>query len=130
MVAALIAFLIYNRYPARVFGGDSLTLMTGASIAVISIIGNMEKIGVMLLFLYFIELFFKARHKFQSECFGVPQKDGTLKPLSKDGSLTQIIMSRGRFNEMQVVMIIHFIQVAICLIVIFLSISGLFYLLE
>ncbi len=126
MTAALIAFMRYNWYPAKVFGGDSLTLMTGASIAVISIIGNMEKIGIMFLALYFVELILKARHKFQSECFGVPKKDGTLKPLTKDGSLTQLIMSRGRFTEKQVVYIIFGMQLAICITVIAISFFGLF----
>jgi len=126
MTAALIAFLKYNWSPAKVFGGDSLTLMTGASIAVISIIGNMEKIGIMFLALYFVELVLKARHKFQSECFGIPQKDGTLKPLTKDGSLTQLIMSRGRFTEKQVVYIIFGMQLVICIAVIAISFFGLF----
>jgi UDP-N-acetylglucosamine--dolichyl-phosphate N-acetylglucosaminephosphotransferase len=126
MIAALIAFLKYNWFPARVFGGDSLTLMTGAAVAVISIIGNMEKIGVMFLALYFVEVVLKARHRFQSECFGVPRRDGTLKPLTKDGSITQLIMARGRFTEKQVVMIILAAQALICLAVIAISFFGLF----
>src|SRR3990167_9691567 len=40
MLAALLAFLAYNWCPAKVFGGDSLTLMTGACIAAVSIIGD------------------------------------------------------------------------------------------
>lgn len=130
MIAALIAFLFYNKFPAKVFGGDTLTLTTGAAIAVISIIGNMEKVGIMLLALYFVELILKARHRFQSECFGLPQKDGTLKPLTKDGSLTQIIMNRGKFTEKQVVSIIFAAQIVICAFVVLISMTGIFYLLE
>lgn len=117
MLAALLAFLSFNWYPAKVFGGDSLTLMTGATIASVSIIGDMEKIGVLLMSLYFLEFAIKAKHGFASECFGVPQKDGTLKPDPRGGSLTQTIMSLGSFTEKQVVIILIFLQAIISIIV-------------
>ena len=101
IIASLLAFLKYNWFPAKVFGGDSLTLMIGASIATLSIIGNMEKIGISLIALYWVELLFKSRHKFQTENFGIPQKDGTLKPNPKGGSLTHFIMGLRPFTEKQ-----------------------------
>jgi len=121
LLGALAAFLYYNKFPARVFGGDSLTLMTGAGIAAISIIGNLEKIGILLMALFFVELFFKAKHRFQSECFGIPQKDGTLKADPKGGSLTQWVMRRGKFTETKIVLIILAMQALICLTVFLLS---------
>jgi len=121
LLGALAAFLYYNKFPARVFGGDSLTLMTGAGIATMAIIGNLEKIGILLMALYFVELFFKAKHRFQSECFGVPQKDGTLKADPRGGSLTQWVMRRGKFTETKVVLIILAMQALICLTVFLLS---------
>lgn len=117
LIGALIAFLKYNWYPAKAFGGDSLTLMIGASIASISIIGDMERIGITLMALYFIELFLKAKHMFRSECFGIPREDGTLKPNPKGGSITQLVMRLGRFGEKQVVYIIFAMQSVIAVIV-------------
>ncbi|MBI2597963.1 MAG: hypothetical protein HYW50_02090 [Candidatus Diapherotrites archaeon] len=117
MVGALLAFLKFNWFPARVFGGDSLTLMIGALIAAVSIIGNVEKIGLMLFSIYFVELFAKSKYRFQTECFGIPQKDGTLAPDPKGGSITHWIMKRGRFTEPQVVLIILGIQVLVSLFV-------------
>ncbi len=117
IIGALLAFLRYNRFPARVFGGDSLTLMVGASIAAASIIGNMEKIGIMVMAIFFVELAFKAKHRFQSECFGIPQSDGTLKADPRGGSLTQWVMRRGRFTEPLVVGIILAMQAAVCIAV-------------
>ncbi|MBN2127786.1 MAG: glycosyl transferase family 4 [Candidatus Diapherotrites archaeon] len=128
LIGALLAFIRFNWVPAKVFGGDSLTLMVGAGIASIAIIGNMEKFGIALLALYFIELGFKAKHKFQSNCFGIPQKDGTLKADSAGGSLTQFIMKQGKFTEKQVVLIILGIQSVICLIGLILYFSGNVYL--
>lgn len=115
ILGALIAFLRYNWYPARIFGGDSLTLIIGASVAAVAIIGNMEKIAIVLIALFFVELVFKAKHKFQSECFGVPQEDGTLKADPKGGSLTQWVMRQGKFTEKQVVGLILGMQFIVCI---------------
>jgi len=41
-----VAFLYYNRYPAKIFPGDTGTLTIGAIIACACIIGRMEWIGV------------------------------------------------------------------------------------
>jgi len=89
-VAALLAFLIFNRCPARVFPGDSLTYSIGALIAITVILGNMERAGLILFIPYFIEFLLKARHKFKIESFGIPQPDGTLKVPEKIGSLTHV----------------------------------------
>lgn len=113
MLGALIAFMRFNWFPAKIFPGDSLTLMVGAGIASAVIIGDMERIGIALFAIYFIELGFKAKHFFQTECFGIPQKDGTLKADPRGGSLTHWIMRRGKFTEKQVVGIILMMQVII-----------------
>src|SRR3989344_4859418 len=55
MLGALLAFLHFNWFPAKIFGGDSLTLMIGAVIAAVAIVGNLEKVALMLFALYFIE---------------------------------------------------------------------------
>ncbi|HZX19947.1 MAG TPA: glycosyl transferase family 4 [archaeon] len=126
IIGALIAFIFYNWFPAKVFGGDSLTLMIGASIAVISIIGNMEKIGITLIALHWIELLFKAKHKFQSENFGIPQKDGTLKPDPRGGSLTHFVMRLHSFTEKQLVLVFLSIQTLISITVLLLFSFALF----
>lgn len=117
VLAALLAFLRYNWYPARVFGGDSLTLMIGASIAAISIIGNMEKVGMALIALHWVELVFKARHRFQSECFAIPQKDGRLSPDPRGGSLTHFILNIKRMTEQQLVLTLLGAQAVISTVV-------------
>ena len=106
IIGALIAFLYFNWHPAKIFPGDSLTLMIGAAIATAVIIGDMEKYGIILFALFFIELLIKARHKFQSENFGIPRKDGTLAPNPKGGSLTHFFMKLGNFSEKKVVILI------------------------
>ncbi len=114
IMGALIGFIIYNWHPAKVFGGDSLTLMVGAGIATVSILGNMEKIGVMLMALYFIELVLKARTRFQGESFGEPQNDGSLAAPKKTQSLTHVVMRTGRLREDQVVLRLLALQALVC----------------
>lgn len=93
IVFALLAFLIFNQFPARVFPGDSLTYSLGALIAYFAILGNMEKAAVLLFIPFIIEGILKARSKFKAENFGIPQKDGGLEPPYKQTySLTHLMM--------------------------------------
>jgi len=78
MAAALLAFLFYNFYPAKVFPGDSLTYAVGGLIAVISIIGNFEKVAIWFFIPYIIETGLKLRGKLIKQSFGKPLRDGTL----------------------------------------------------
>ncbi|MFO8015568.1 MAG: hypothetical protein R6U32_00540 [Candidatus Woesearchaeota archaeon] len=79
MVAALLAFLIFNFYPAKVFPGDTLTYSVGALIAIVAIFANIEKYALILFIPYFIEVILKARGKMQKESFAKVLKDGSLK---------------------------------------------------
>ncbi|MFH1106759.1 MAG: glycosyltransferase 4 family protein [Candidatus Micrarchaeota archaeon] len=103
LLGALLAFLYYNRYPAKVFPGDAGTYTIGATIACAVIVGNLELLGVALFVPYFFELALKARTGLRGQSFGIVQQDGTLKPPAKKTSLTHFAMSVGRLKEPQVV---------------------------
>ena len=77
-VAALIAFLYYNKYPAKIFPGDTLTYSIGALIAAVAILGNVERAALILFIPYFAELVLKARGKLRKESFAIPEKDNSL----------------------------------------------------
>lgn len=77
-VAALIAFFIYNKFPAKIFPGDTLTYSIGALIAAVAILGNVERVALILFLPYFIELILKIRGKLRKESFAYPQKDNSL----------------------------------------------------
>lgn len=77
--AALLAFWFFNKVPAKVFPGDILTYSTGALIATVIILGNIEKIGAFIFIPYIIEMILKARGKLKIQSFGAVQKDGSLK---------------------------------------------------
>ncbi len=116
LLGSLIAFLKFNWSPARVFPGDSFTLMIGASFAAVSIVGNIERVGLMLFGLYFVELVLKGRTKMQAQSFGIIQEDGTLQAPPRIGSLTHVVMRMGRFTESQAVKIILSMQVIVALL--------------
>ena len=83
MVFALLAFLFFNKYPAKIFPGDTMTYSVGALIAIVAILGNIEKFALFLFIPYFLEFILKARGRFKKESFAIVQEDGSLK--LKDG---------------------------------------------
>lgn len=106
MLGALIAFFYYNRFPARLFPGDVGTLTIGASLAVSVILGNMEKLGMILIVPYFAELYLKWRCRFRGQSFGVLRNDGTIAPPPRVCSLTHVVMGWGKFTEKRIVAIL------------------------
>ncbi|MBS3124418.1 hypothetical protein J4437_07370 [Candidatus Woesearchaeota archaeon] len=80
MVFTLLGFYIHNRFPAKIFPGDTLTYTVGGVIAIISIFANLEKSFLILFVPYVIEFFLKLRGKFQKESFAVVKDDNSLEP--------------------------------------------------
>jgi UDP-N-acetylglucosamine--dolichyl-phosphate N-acetylglucosaminephosphotransferase len=105
MLGALLGFLPYNLYPARIFIGNSGTYLIGAVIAAAVILGDMEMIGVLCLLPYIVEFFVKARTLFQGECFSVLNSDGTLSPPDPNRieSMTHLMMNLSRGTEREIV---------------------------
>ncbi len=114
MAAALAAFLLWNNYPAKIFPGDSTTYLIGTTVAVVAVVGNIEKFAIFCFIPWFVEFFLKASSKFRANSFGILQNDGSLKPpYEKNYSLTHIVMRAGRFNEWQISAILIFAEIFI-----------------
>ena len=87
MVMSLAGFYIFNKVPAKVFPGDIMTYSIGAMIAGMAILGNFEKIALIIFVPYILEVFLKIRGKFSGnfkngkwpQSFGIPDKNGFLK---------------------------------------------------
>ena len=115
--ASLLPFLKYNWYPARLLPGDSLTYLLGVIVAVGVIIGNMERVGIIVMTPFILQGLLKFYSRFRLGNFasdlGVLQKDGTIKPkYGKIYSITHIVMRLGNFREKQITLILILIQVA------------------
>ena len=119
--AALLPFLKYNWYPAKILPGDSLTYLLGVIVAVGVIIGNMEKIGIIVMTPFIIQGILKFYSKFRLGEFvsdlGILQKDGTIRSkYNKIYSLTHLVMRLGNFRENQITLILISTQVIFTII--------------
>ena len=113
---ALLAFLRYNWYPAKVFPGD-LNYTIGAVYAGVTVIGNMEKFAILCFALYIIEAFLKAASKFEAESYGILQPNGTVKPREeKIRGLTHLVMKIGDYTESQVTTILIGLQILVSIL--------------
>ena len=125
MIGPLLAFLVFNWCPAKIFPGNSGTYVIGAIIAAGVIIGDMEVVGMICLLPYIVEFFIKLRNFFGGQCFGLVNGDGTLSaPYSFTESLTHVIMRRGKLTESRLVselIIIEAIFGGIAILVAYLS---------
>lgn len=124
MVASLVAFFIFNMFPAKIFPGDVLTYAVGAMIASMAILGNMEKIALIFFIPYGIETVLKIRGKLKKYSFGKPNIDGTLEmPYEKIYGLEHFaikilkkVKKNGKVYERDVVFFINLIQLIFIII--------------
>ncbi|MCE4625558.1 MAG: glycosyl transferase family 4 [Desulfurococcales archaeon] len=121
-IAALLAFLVYNWYPAKTFPGNGFTYAIGSLLAAVVIVGNFEKFGVMVFPLYFLELILFLRglkNGIYKQNFGIPQPDGSLElPYDKIYSVTHLAIYTlkrltGKATEKGVVALILGVQALI-----------------
>ena len=119
MVSALIAFLYFNWHPARVFPGDTMTYSVGALAACIAILGDMEKIAIVLFLPYAFDFLLQSKSGFKKEAFAKVNEDGSLdKPYSGIFHLTHLAIAligrwKGKVYERDVVLLLCGIETAI-----------------
>ncbi|WP_297480994.1 glycosyltransferase 4 family protein [Thermococcus sp.] len=118
-LGASLGFLWWNRYPARVFPGDTGTLSLGALIGLVGILGKVEVYTAILLIPHFLDFAIKAL----SVRFGVRKHgrtevlpDGTLKAPPYPSFLGKI-MKMVRVTEPKLVAIVWGIEFILGLLV-------------
>jgi len=124
MVASLFAFYIFNHYPAKVFPGDVLTYSVGALIAIMAILGNIEKIALFFFIPYFIEVGLKVRGKLEKQSFGKLNNTGGIElPYKKIYGLEHLsilllkkIKPNKKVQEKEIVWLIHVFQIVIIIL--------------
>jgi UDP-N-acetylglucosamine--dolichyl-phosphate N-acetylglucosaminephosphotransferase len=119
MLGALVVFLYFNWYPAKVFPGDTMTYSLGALIACVAIVGDMEKIAMVLFVPYAIDFLLQFRSGFKSEAFAKVDEDGSLqKPDKGIYHLTHLAIAmlkkiKPKVNEKDVVLFLFVVEIAI-----------------
>ncbi len=134
MVSCLIAFYVFNKYPAKIFPGDVLTYSVGALIAIIAILGNIEKIAVFFFIPYIIETGLKLRGKLKKESFAKVNEDGSLEmPYEKIYGLEHLaiyilkkLKPNKKVHEREVVFLINGFQILIIILGLILFRKGIF----
>lgn len=127
LVGGLSAFLWFNRYPARVFPGDSMTLFVGATLASAAIISSppLKTWGAVLFIPLVVEFLLKARGRFSAENYGVVNKEGVLRYDGRIESLLHLVMRGRHLREWQVVGTLWALEASVCAAVILLAFVGL-----
>ena len=125
MLGALLAFLIYNRHPSRVFPGDVGTLIIGATIIVVAFIGRVKMIALIVLIPNIIDsaLKFYSAGLMERQDHAPTEVDDDGKLFAPDGGFNSLIRSvlRRPMSEENVVSIIWLIGILFGLIGIILS---------
>jgi len=117
MMGALLGFLVFNAYPAKIFPGDVGTLTIGVVLASAVIIGNLESAGVILMIPYIVDFFIKAKNGFPH----TRQRLDGGKLLPKDGKargLVHVVMKAfGGVTERNLVFFFLGAEVVLALVV-------------
>ena len=125
MVGAILPFFLRNKYPAQILPGNGFTYSVGATIAIVAIMGDLERSAVILFIPYFIEFILKARGRFKKESLARPLPNGSLKSkYAKWYSLNHISIStlrklKGKAFEWEVTMLILGFELIFAAIAIF-----------
>ncbi len=132
-LVASLSFLIYNRYPSRVFPGDTYTYFLGGLLAIFAVLGQFQTATILIMAPYLLEGIIKSReipyilrkHRpFKPECFGKVSKDNSIKePYKEIWSLTHIIIKmirkiKGKCYENDVTTTILTLYIAWCLFIV------------
>jgi UDP-N-acetylglucosamine--dolichyl-phosphate N-acetylglucosaminephosphotransferase len=123
MVSCLFGFYFFNKYPAKIFPGDVLTYPVGALIAVIAILGNIEKIAVFFFIPYILETGFKIRGGLKKQSFARISDEGLEIPYNKFYGLEHVaiyilkkIKRNKKVSEKEVVFLINGFQILIIIL--------------
>ncbi len=114
LVGSLLAFYLFNRYPARVFCGDTGSLAAGAAVGALSVIGRIEAVTIVALTPYIMNAFYGLasigrlyeRREIRSRPVRL-RDDGFLEVTTDRNApvtLTRLILAEGPLREQQVVL--------------------------
>ncbi|MFQ6135489.1 MAG: hypothetical protein ACE5KU_06740, partial [Nitrososphaerales archaeon] len=127
LAAAFTAFLKYNWYPAKIFLGDSGTLLYGASIAVIGIVAELEFAAIMVSMPAAFDFTLKMLHRrpfAQRRDYGDTRvtAEGTLEPAPYP-ALSHAFLKVSNLSERRLVAIILAMESLYAIIAILLTLT-------
>ncbi len=113
LCAAMLAFYYFNRFPSRVFGGDTGSLSVGAALGALAIVGRLEAVILVALIPHIMNAFYGLASvrglRERREILQRPTKlldNGLLEASNEKGApvtLTRLILASGPLGEKQIV---------------------------
>lgn len=119
--AVAFGFLWWNKYPARIFPGDTGTLSLGALIGLVGVLGKVEVFAAFLLLPHFVDFLLKSKIRFKGRPLGRTEvlEDGTLKA-PPYLSFLGLLMRIKKVKEPQLVAMVWGIETVLGIIVLLL----------
>ena len=121
LFGSLLAFYLFNRHPARVFGGDTGSLAAGAAVGALAVIGRIELVAIVALVPYIMNAFYGlasiGRLYERREIKPRPvrlRSDGMLEATTDRHApvtLTRLILAEGPMPERQIVRVMQLLAV-------------------
>ena len=113
LAGALAAFLFYNRYPAKVFPGDTMTLFVGAMLVCAAILSKVEFAAGIMFLPHVGEFFLKAIGRFEVQSFAARIEGTKLFHEGPVRSMTHLVMGRSGTTESSLVLRLWGIEVVV-----------------
>jgi UDP-N-acetylglucosamine--dolichyl-phosphate N-acetylglucosaminephosphotransferase len=125
LLGALLAFLYFNRYPARIFPGDSMTLFVGATVAAAAIMAHQKTYGALLFVPFILEFVLKARGHFKAQNYGTLNGVGRLSYTGPIESLSHLLMRGRNLKEQHLVVALWALEAAVGVAILLSAAAGL-----
>jgi len=118
ILGAVLAFFWYNKYPSRIFPGNTGSLIYGAALGGLIILYNLELFGMVILTPHIINfilwIYWKMNmHVYPHKKFAKLLPDGTIKPPNKL-TLKYLVTSLFKVRELRATIILYAITIGFC----------------
>jgi UDP-N-acetylglucosamine--dolichyl-phosphate N-acetylglucosaminephosphotransferase len=122
LLGALVGFLWFNKFPAKIFPGDTLMLFMGATIAAAGMLSSLYIQTTLIFMPLILEFFLKSRGHFRAQNYCSESSNGYLEYHGRIESLTHLVMKSNKRTEQQVVSTIWLLEAVVCLVVVMVDI--------
>jgi UDP-N-acetylglucosamine--dolichyl-phosphate N-acetylglucosaminephosphotransferase len=129
LLAAMLAYYYFNRFPSKVFGGDTGSLSVGAALGALAILGRIEAVTVVALIPQIMNSFYGLTSvrglRERREILQRPTQlleSGLLRASTERGApvtLARLILAAGPWGEKEIVRGMMFLTAVSCLLAVF-----------
>jgi UDP-N-acetylglucosamine--dolichyl-phosphate N-acetylglucosaminephosphotransferase len=126
LLAAMLAFYYFNRFPSKVFSGDTGSLSVGAALGAIAIMGRIEAVAIVALIPQIMNSFYGLASvrglRERREILERPTKlleDGRLQASAEKGApvtLVRLILAAGPLGEKEIVRAMMLLTLVSCIL--------------